>query len=177
MTYTLKWIKENLGNIIATSIQGTPYTEDWLAAIAYRETGGLIDMYAYKHLRSPVLFSLMRGDYTQRHGEDEKSYHGYGFWQIDIGSFPDFVKSGDWKDPAKTCAMAIKVLEGKRKYITEKMPGLNGDALERAITAAYNCGEGNVMKALINREDVDHFTTGQDYSKVVFQAREVYKNL
>lgn len=177
MIYTLKWIKDNLSEAILKAIEGTIYSEDWLAGIAMRETGFLIERYANQHLKADVIFSLMKGDYGQRAGDPEKRYHGYSCFQIDIASYPDFIRSGDWKDPLKSAVKAVSVLEEKRKYFDEKMPGLKDDPLHRAITAAYNCGQGNVFKALINHKDVDHFTYNKDYSKEVFRFREAYKTI
>src|SRR5205814_5154441 len=128
-----------------------------------------------QHLKADVIASLMKGDYGQRNGDSEKRYHGYSFWQIDIGSYPEFIRSGDWKDPFKSAVKAVSVLEEKRKYFDEKMPGLKDDKLNRAITAAYNCGQGNVFKALINFKDVDAYTFNHDYSKEVWRFRELYK--
>jgi hypothetical protein len=41
---------------------------------------------------------------------------------------------------------------------------LQGIDLLRGAIAAYNSGLTNVMKALGQGLDVDHYTTGQDYS-------------
>jgi hypothetical protein len=92
---------------------GLLYTPDWLAGIAYRETGGLINKYGNVGTKPEIMHTIMRGDFSKRTGEKEASFHGYGYWQIDIGSFPEFVKSGDWKDPLKCCIKAIDVLESK----------------------------------------------------------------
>lgn len=170
------WIKKNLGPVIQTALQGnTVYTEDWLAAMAQREVGFLIARYNTAPLITVA--SLMRGDFSQREGETQKQFHGYSFWQIDVNSYPEFIKGGDWKDPLKSCLKAIAVLTEKRSYITDHMPGLSGDALDRANTAAYNCGPGSVMKALIHREDVDQHTYNHDYSKEVWRFRTLYKSL
>lgn len=186
----LRWIKLNLGPIIADKLAaakvknpGLLYTEDWLAGIAMRETGALIAKRIGQAGNLPtgkifgVIAPLMTGDYSQRPGEKENSYHGFGFWQADIKSFPAFVRSGDWKDPAKGCAMAIDILEGKRDYLQPHFPDLAGDDLHRAITAAYNCGEGNVRDVLNEKHDIDIRTTGHDYSKNVWEFREMYRNL
>jgi hypothetical protein len=151
------------------------YTVDWLAGICVRETGQIIAKYPNGRLID--VSAITRGDFSKRDHDTEAVYHGYGFWQIDIDSFPAFVKAGDWKDPAKTCVMAISVLEDKRKYIQEHFPALAGDDLARAITAAYNCGEGNVVKVLTAKEDIDAKTTGADYSKAVWGYREMYQSL
>lgn len=180
----LIWIHRNLrpyiDNAIIVKKQANPnliYTPDWLVGITYRETGVLIARYASQGMKPEDIHTLMRGDYSQRPGEKEKSHHGYGYTQIDIASFPEFVKSGKWKDPLQCYLMAIDVLEGKRKYIEPHLPKLGGDDLQRAITAAYNCGEGNVYKALSAGNDVDSRTTGHDYSKDVWQRRNFYKQI
>jgi hypothetical protein len=48
---------------------------------------------------------------------------------------------------------------------------------ERAITAAYNCGQGNVMNSLSKNEDVDFHTTQHNYSRQVFEFRQIYMSL
>jgi len=172
----LRWIKDNLSFVIKKSIEGTPYTEDWLAAMACREVWILIIRYAPTR-RPSEMHPLMKGDYGQREGESKKQYHGFGYMQIDIGSYPDFVNSGDWKEPQKCFDKAVSVLNEKRAYITRKFPNLSGAALEDAITAAYNCGEGNVEKNLRKGKDVDSSTHGKDYSKDVRRIREMYLTL
>lgn len=186
----LTWIKQNLSPVIRDSIEAAKvknpdllYTEDWLAAIACRETGGIIsEQLAYlatipSGRQLNLISALTRGDYDQRRGETSKTYHGFGFWQIDIGSFPDFVRSGDWKDPRRCCDMAIKVLEGKRQYLAQHWPGATGELLEKAITGAYNNGEGNELKDLEEGADLDARTTGHDYIKAVWEYREWYMSL
>lgn len=186
----LKWIRLNLGPVITQALAAAKaknpdliYTEDWLAAIAMRETGGLIakrlseggdKLPSGRQLN--VIAGLMTGDYSQRPGEKEKRYHGFGFWQADIGSFPAFVNSGNWKDPAKACAFAIQVLEDKRHWLKAHIDDFKGNDLDRCITAAYNCGEGAVRGSLNEGHDIDARTTGHDYSKNVWEFRELYKS-
>jgi hypothetical protein len=180
----LIWIHVNLLPSITQAITeakkknpGLIYTPDWLVGIAYRETGGLINKYGSTNVRPDIMHTLMRGDYSKRDGEKFAMHHGFGYWQIDIDSYPEFVKSGNWKDPFKCCLQAIDVLESKRQYIESKLPKLGGDDLHRAITAAYNCGEGNVVKVLVAGQDVDTRTTGHDYSAEVWQRRSFYKQI
>lgn len=178
----LLWIKENLGPIIQKAIEKNPeviYTEDWLAAMAYRETGFLIGRYADKKIKPFAIHSLMMGDYSQRDGEGVKQYHGFGYWQIDTGSYLAFIKSGAWKDPYKTCMKAIEVLEEKRIYLAQNLDfgKIDLHTIHRAITAAYNCGQGNVLKALNKGYDVDRYTHNGDYSKMVWEYRDEYRNL
>jgi hypothetical protein len=48
-------------------------------------------------------------------------------------------------------------------------------ALFKATVAAYNCGPGNVRKALEAGTDVDSLTTGRDYAKdVLARAKALY---
>lgn len=180
----LKWINKNLGDAIDRAIVHArekfpdhPYTKEWLAAIAMRETSFKIAEFNELGKSPEIIHQVMRGDYSQRKGEVEKSYHGFGYWQIDIASYPDFVKSGNWKDPFKTCCKAISVLEEKRLYLQPKFPNLQGDGLHRAITAAYNCGQGRVAQALKEGKDIDAFTYNHDYSREVWRFREVFKSL
>lgn len=181
-TQILQWIKDNLSPIINKAITvESPiiYTEDWLAGIVCRETGILISKYAPKDLSLESISSLMRGDYSQRKwkGETSKRYHGFSFFQIDVDSFPDFVSSGQWKDPYLSCLKAINVLESKRKYLQARFKLLSGEELDRAITASYNAGEGNISKSLLAGEDIDSRTANHNYSKEVWRFRDEYKKL
>lgn len=178
----LSWIKNNLAIFINQAISEKPgilYTEDWLAAITCRETGDLIARYVTKNpgISATDLAALMRGDFTQRPGETQKQYHGYGYIQVDTGSFPAFISSGDWKDPLKCYRMAIAILEGKRKYLLQHFPVITGDSLAHYITAAYNCGEGHEAKAVTRELDPDAYTTGHNYSSQVWQFRDIYNSL
>lgn len=167
----LEWISKNLGLIIRKAINNSDYTEDWLGAIAARETGFLIIKYVNKGLDVDEISKIMKGDY--RRGR----YNGFGFWQIDIGSFPAFVESGLWKNPFRTAQQAIICLEGKRYALREWRFAMSADEFERAVTAAYNCGESRVIKALENGYDVDRYTFNKDYSAEVFRIRNKYKSI
>jgi hypothetical protein len=180
----LRWIGANLGPTIERALAHArekfpahTYTKDLLAAMAMRETGFKIAEFVKLGKKPEFMHTIMRGDYCQRKGEKEKSYHGYGYWQIDIDSYPDFVRSGDWKDPFKTCRKALTVLEEKREYLAPRFPNLQGDGLMRAVTAAYNCGQGNVAKVLAAGQDVDARTYNKDYSREVWRFREIFKTL
>ncbi len=170
----LQWIKTNLSPVIGKAIMDSKtdlFKTDLLAAMAMREVNFLIARHADKPLEQ--VSKLMKGDYGQRAGEKAKQYHGYSFWQIDTASFPDFINSGDWQDPYKSCLKAISVLEGKRKYLVSKL----GEVPLNAIVAAYNTGEGNVYRSLKNGWDVDKTTHNKDYSKEVFRYRDIYNSL
>src|SRR5690348_58513 len=117
MVYVLRWIKDFLEPHIIEAVQGSPYPVDQLAAMACRETGWKIEKYLNQKLPYQTICELMKGDYGQRKDDVEKIYHGFGFTQIDIASYPDFVRSGDWKDPLKTFKKTVEVLESKRKFL------------------------------------------------------------
>jgi hypothetical protein len=178
-TLVLKWIKANLGDIMRVATTGTMYTEDWLAGMAMRETGILLFRYLPSATNIKIIAPIMKGDYSQRKNETEKTFHGYGFWQIDTGSYREFIRSGDWKDPLKTAKKAVEVLEEKRKYLVTHLPpkSLPADQLQRAITASYNCGPVRVLEALAENHDVDHYTFSNNYSKEVWRYRDIYKSL
>lgn len=186
----LLWIKSNLGSTIRTVIisgkEKNPaliYTEDWLAAICMRETGGKIAqlLARYPSVSSgqqlPTIAPLMRGDFGRRPHDTEDKYHGYGFTQIDCDSFPEFVNSGNWKDPLKTFALSVAILEEDRRFLQTHFPDLTAEDLGRGITAAYNCGAGNVRAVLNEKHDIDIRTTDKNYSAEVWRFREMYKTL
>lgn len=184
----MRWYNENLFSMVNKAIESKKekipsliYTVDWLMAIAYRETWTLVNKYA-EAIKFVDMLTLIKGDYSKRPGEPEKSYHGFGFWQIDVGSYPDFIKSGDWKDPYKCCLKAIGVLEEKRLWLFGESGKFDADFSEeeyrhRMITAAYNCGQGNVRKAVLAKLGVDYYTHEKNYSAMVWQYRELYNSL
>lgn len=173
----ISWIKTNLAAPINAAIEGTMYTEDWLGGIAQRETGSLIALWKSRGTADADIAAQMRGDLSQREHEIKPLYHGFSFFQIDIGSYPDFVNSGAWKDPFAAAKKAVEVLETDRKYILSKIPMLPIDTLARAITASYNCGCGSIVKVLANKADIDSRTTGHNYSAEVFRLRNLYKTI
>jgi hypothetical protein len=173
------WVKDNLGKIIKQAVAGTAYTEDLLAGMCARETGFLFTRYVNQGKKFDEICLLMKGDYGKRKTDAVKKYHGFGFWQIDVDSFPDFVNSGRWKNALDTVKMAVTVLDQKRNFLIQKdwKQKLDTVMFERGVTAAYNCGQGNVDKALRNNRDVDYYTFAKDYSQEVFRYRAIYNKL
>jgi hypothetical protein len=187
------WIRRELGpaqlkamEIVNAKNPGCIYTTDLLAAMAMREVGWKLAEFIASGLKAKAIWPIMRGDYSQREGEKEKSYHGYGPWQIDIGSYPQFVKSGDWKDPVKCCVKALEVLEEKRRYLVERFPDLKDHDLLLAVVCSYNAGQGNISKVLRGEmknkkgevvTDVNYPTHGRDYGREVFRFRDLYNAL
>lgn len=101
--------------------------------------------------------------------------HGYGIMQIDDRSFPDFCNSSQWKDAQANINFGAKVLSGKRNVLSQK--GVSEPILTRASVAAYNCGEGNVWKAISQGKDIDIFTAHQNYSSDVMSRTSTFAEL
>lgn len=87
---------------------------------------------------------------------------GRGLMQIDFDAHP-FARSGPWQDPEENIRYGCKVLADNRSFF-QRRTTLAGRALLRAMLAAYNCGAGNVIRALNAGLDVDYFTAHRDYS-------------
>lgn len=101
-------------------------------------------------------------------------WHGFGLMQIDIGSFPEWIATGEWKDPKKSIRKGADVLSTKRaQVIARKVPPK--DALPVAI-AAYNAGV-HAIDAYFKHGNPDRPTTGHDYSQDVLKRAEEFKKL
>jgi len=153
----LAWIKANLGPQIRQAIADsgyTTYTEDWIGAMTMQETGFLIAKLIGEGYSVPILFSHLKGDYSQRPGDAAVVPHGFGPIQIDLGSFPGFIASGDWQDPYKCYMQALKILEGDRLYLLHHYPFKQiqtDEDLAKATTAAYNCGADLQHTSILTR--------------------------
>lgn len=167
----LQWIYDNLGELIRKctdeNYKDTIYTESWIAGIICREVGFLILKYANKGLTKDEITLHMIGD----------SGHGRSYFQIDDRSYPDFVNSTPLSDVEAYCNKAIECLEEKRKYLESKNYTSNTmttDEYEMAITCAYNCGQGNVVKALDKGRSPNVYTFNGDYGTAVMEYRGIY---
>ncbi len=90
---------------------------------------------------------------------------GRGLMQIDFDAF-EFARTGPWRDPAENIAFACRLLASNLALVARKAPFTGSDAL-RAALAAYNCGCGNLLRALRQARDPDFYTTGRNYSAEV----------
>ena len=111
---------------------------------------------------------------------------GFGLMQIDRRSFPEWVGRGNWKSAEAGIEKGAEVLRAKRDGIRARAgtqaivrdrhtdevyrfvyPAFTEDGLEKAAVAAYNVGELWVGYHASKGRDVDHGTTGRDYSSDV----------
>ncbi len=90
---------------------------------------------------------------------------GRGLLQVDFDAH-EFGRTGNWKDPAANIDYGCGVLSSSLDFMARKTD-LKDIALTRAGIAGYNCGPGNVLKAVRDGLDVDFYTFGRDYSKDV----------
>lgn len=149
-------IRQRYGAILSESAAWYGHRMEILAGIMMRETAGGES----KWLDVPGPGG--RGD----------GGHGHGLMQIDDRSFPDFCRSEDWKDPAKNVDMGARILAEKRHFLATKQFPI--PLLERGAIAAYNCGEGNVLKAHLAGEDLDIHTADHNYSACVMAFADAY---
>ncbi len=98
---------------------------------------------------------------------------GRGLLQADYQQ--PFAQTGDWRDPAANIDHGCQELAGDIAHFTKlARPGVDP---KRAGVAAYNCGQGGVMRALNGGLDVDHFTTGRNYSADVLHRTAWFQSL
>ena len=90
--------------------------------------------------------------------------HGRGLMQIDDRFHQDFINSGQWTDAKANINYGIdNVLSNYYDYLDINTT-LDGTDLLRGAIAAYNAGPTSVLNAINQGLDIDHYTTGQDYS-------------
>lgn len=96
--------------------------------------------------------------------------HGRGLMQID-DRWHDFARGDNWRDPEKNILYGCEVLrDNVRTFQT-----IARSQWLRAALAAYNCGAGNVRKAITAGRDVDYYTAGRNYSADVLSRAGWYQ--
>jgi soluble lytic murein transglycosylase-like protein len=99
-------------------------------------------------------------------------YHGYGIMQVDIGTDPDFCRNWTPDKVEVSIQRGVKILANKRDYLAAR-----GITDLKAIAAAYNTGEGNVVRSIHAGTDPDHTTTNADYGKDVLSRMAAFEQL
>jgi hypothetical protein len=89
---------------------------------------------------------------------------GRGLLQVDYQQ--TFAQTGNWQDPQANILYGCSELANNIAYFSKNSTGQNFDP-QRAGIAAYNCGRGNVTKAIKAGYDVDHYTANSNYSQDV----------
>jgi len=160
---TLHTIRSLYGSILISAAAQFRHRPEVLAGLMMRETAG-----GTSHLLDRI-GPAGRGD----------EGHGHGLMQIDDRSFPEFCAGDDWKDPDKNVAFAARVLRNKRCFLASRLLGhqLTDQDLERAAIAAYNAGEGRVLKTILDGRDPDGVTAHSNYSREVLRLAEIYRTL
>jgi hypothetical protein len=108
--------------------------------------------------------------------------HGHGIMQVDDRSHAAFCDGEGWQDLRSSLEYVHhNVMVPSFNYLGENcFESVKEDygALFKATVAAYNCGPGNVRKALEAGTGVDSLTTGRDYAKdVLARAKALYGGL
>lgn len=110
--------------------------------------------------------------------------HGRGLMQVDDRSQIQWLAAANWRDAATNINKGAEILRGKVRYFQLASAGagdprpLKGDALWRAAVAAYNAGEGRVLKTLKAGQNPDSVTAHGDYgSAVLAYAQQLEQKL
>lgn len=101
------------------------------------------------------------GDFSKRPHDARPKFHGFGVWQRDCDAFD--VDVTYLKNVRRQAREAADLLVQNFR-IFGSWP---------AAVAAYNCGPGNVKKALAQGRSVDHFTAHRNYSADVLATRDL----
>jgi len=90
---------------------------------------------------------------------------GRGLMQIDFDAH-EFARTDNWRDARSNVLFGCEILANNFRLL-QRRTSLDGRELLQAAIAAYNCGAGNVLRAIRDGHDIDFFTAHRDYSKDV----------
>ena len=123
----------------------------------------------------------LTGDCTpRRHNEvrgpmpPDGMCYGRGLLQIDW-DWHEFARIGDWAISHQNIAYGVMLLA--RLIAKFRHCDVSDRAKLRMAIASYNCGSGNVKRALRNGYGIDHYTAHRDYSKEVLRYAGIYEHL
>jgi hypothetical protein len=119
--------------------------------------------------------------------------HGYGLMQVDRRSYPEWVATEAWQQPAAGIYQGAAVVAAKRQGLMRRigqtvsvrdrktrhiyrftMPPLDGALLERVAVASYNAGDWAAYH-WVKRADPDYGTTGKNYSADVLGRAVLFR--
>lgn len=119
--------------------------------------------------------------------------NGYGLMQADKRSFPEYVRSGEWKKADKSIEFGAKVLmmkwrdmesnSGKRVGVTNSKTGktsyfiakaASGETAQKIAISSYNCGRW-AQYAYAKGSDIDAYSTGKDYARDVMKRAAIFR--
>jgi hypothetical protein len=99
--------------------------------------------------------------------------HGFGLFQIDDRSHALWLATHKDAHPLEQARYALLVLGGGRNWLKAHHK-LEGEPLTLASLAAYNCGPGNVSRALQRGLDADSYTANHNYGHwVLLKSHEL----
>ena len=99
---------------------------------------------------------------------------GRGLMQIDFDAH-EFARGDGWEDPEKNIAYGARVLHDNMRFFRGRVDGSDTEHIIEMAVAAYNCGPGNVQRALKMNRDIDYYTHGRNYSKDVLDRAGWFK--
>jgi len=167
---TLKLLYKELSPYIIPEIKGTLYTISDIIALACREGGSKVVKLLGKGLDIDVILGNFLGD----------SGHGHSIYQIDDRSYLPWIKTGAWMHLGESTKKCIEVLEEKRRFLEHK--GYNARNMgyadfKMAVFCAYNCGQGNVYKALRSNQDPNNRTAHKNYGREVMRLSRLIEEI
>ena len=138
--------------------------DKFLAPILY---GGIYKNFPrYDIIAAVISRETIFGKILNKAGKGD-SNHGHGIMQIDDRSHGKWLKLGLWKDPYENVAYGLGEINGNMRIF--------GGDLFKSL-AAYNCGAGNVKKALKNKRSAEAYTAHHNYaSDVLGRAKKLKK--
>jgi len=172
----LRWIKQNMGPLIARVVPGTIFNESLIAGLIYAEARG--EIMKYYNAGTADAYTV---NSKITNADINIGNQAYTMFQFTSGRVPDYIQTwledGDrWKRPNEATEKAVSLLKSKQSYIQNSV-SINQDDLVRASIAAYNGGEGRAVKALKNGKPLETITYDPSYLSTIYSAASEYEAL
>lgn len=103
-------------------------------------------------------------------------YHGFGVMQIDVGTAPDWIKSGAWQDAHKSVLKGFEILASKRDAVVKHFASdksVSNEERRHIFLALYN--GGHAIQAFEQEGNPDAHTTGHDYGQDVMDRAVLFE--